>query len=128
MSTRSIKAAGISLRSETLLPLPVPGPRRRPLMRTRVRWGPKPRRLTVAVPSAPFDTVEFWPANTMGKLLRMSSTRVRLVEPMYPASTLVIGLIAVRIGDVILEPVTTTSSSPGSGAVETAALLTVTVL
>jgi hypothetical protein len=64
----------------------------------------------------------------MGKLLRMSSTRVRLVEPMYPASTLVIGLIAVRFGDVILEPVTTTSSSPGSGAVETAALLTLTVL
>src|ERR1700733_361063 len=71
-----------------------------------------PRRLTVAVPVAPFDTVEFWPANTIGKLLRMSSVRVRLVAEMYPASTLVIGLIAVRFGEVRREPVTTISSRP----------------
>ena len=38
------------------------------------------RKFTEAVPVAPFETVEFWPANTMGKLLRMSSTRVRLVD------------------------------------------------
>src|ERR1700736_3926487 len=58
----------------------------------------------------------------MGRLLRMSSTRVRLVDAMYPASTLVIGLIAVRFGDVMREPVTTTSSRP---ALEAAAALEV---
>ena len=58
---------------------PGPGLRRRSFTSTSVRWGPRPRRLTFAVPSAPFEVVEFMPANTIGRLLRTSSTRVRPV-------------------------------------------------
>ena len=45
MSTRSISAAGISLMSDTFVPVPAPGPKRRPLTSTSVRFGPKPRKL-----------------------------------------------------------------------------------
>src|SRR6185369_13244753 len=111
---RSIRAAGIWLMSEKLRPSPKPGPRRRPFTRTTERCGPNPRRLIVAVPSAPLDTVEFWAANTIGKLLRMSSALVRPVAWMSLAETVLTGLMETRLGDWMRDPVTTTSVTAGA--------------
>ncbi len=89
-----------------------PGPRRLPLTRTRVRLEFKPRRLTDAVPSAPFDAVEVWSANTCGNWLRRSSTRVTPVCWIASAETNVTGLMEVWLGTAMRDPVTTISSGP----------------
>src|SRR5580658_4167185 len=117
MSTRSISAAGIWLMSEKLRPPSAePGPRRRPSTRVSVRWLPRPRRSMVAVPSAPLEVVEFMPANTMGRLLSTSSTRVSPVCCRSTADTVVIGLMEVSLGVDRRDPVTTTSSTGAAAA------------
>ena len=58
----------------------------------------RPRRLSVAVPSAPLLTVEVRLAENMGSLLRTSSTRVRPVCRNSIADTVVIGLIEISFG------------------------------
>ncbi len=76
-STRLISADGMKLMSGTLPPaVGSPGCRRRPLISTRVRFAPRPRRLTVAVPVAPFDTFEPCAAKACGSELIRSSVRV----------------------------------------------------
>jgi hypothetical protein len=57
------------------------------------------------------EVVEFMPANTIGRLLRTSSTRVRPVSVMSAAETVEIGLIEVSFGVFRRDPVTTTSVS-----------------
>jgi hypothetical protein len=73
----------------------------------------------VEVPSEPLETVELWPANTIGRLLSTSSTRVRPVAWRSVAETDVIGLIDCSFGVDKRDPVTTTSSTgaaAGAGA------------
>ena len=74
-STRLISWAGMKLRSGTGLPVS-PGWRRRPLTSTRLRLEPRPRRLTVAVPEAPFEMFEPCAAKDCGSELIRSSVRL----------------------------------------------------
>ena len=69
-----------------------------------MRWGPRPRRLSAAVPSAKLLTVEFVLAKNMGSLLRTSSTRVRPVSRTSAADTEMIALgFDVGIDDLVVK-------------------------
>jgi len=52
-----------------------PGINRRLLTRTKVRWQPRPRKLTVAAPVAPLAKDEPISPTTCGSWFRMSSMR-----------------------------------------------------
>ncbi len=93
-----------------------PGPRRRPSISTRVRASPRPRRLTLAVPVAPLEMLELSPANTCGSWFSRSAVWVVPVSFTSWLPTTVIGLVLVRFGVGIREPVTT-SSLDGVGVV-----------
>src|SRR3954463_4361866 len=67
-STRLISCVGTKLMSGYGLRLS-PAIKRRPLISTTVRFGPRLRRLTVAVPEAPFDRFEPCEANDCGSEL-----------------------------------------------------------
>src|SRR5690606_39595451 len=110
-STRSINAAGIWLRSGDAAPFCVgsPGIRRRLLTSTRVRCDSRLRRLTVAAPVAPFDRLPPKSANACGRLLMRSSTRVTPSILTVSELTAVTGLMLVRLGWAMREPVTMTS-------------------
>ena len=54
----------------------LPAIRRLPSISTSVRFGPRPRRLAVAVPSEALETLEPWAANACGRLLIRSSIRL----------------------------------------------------
>ena len=112
-STFSMSSVGMMLMSEAdpLAEVGSPGPRRKPLTSTRVRLAFKPRRLTVAVPVDPFDTMLPWSANTCGSWFSTSSTRVTPVAWMSAAVTKVTGAIEVWLGTAMRDPVTTTSAS-----------------
>jgi len=74
-STRLTSAEGMKLMSDTGA-RGSPGWSRRPLIRTSVRVTPRPRKLTVAMPSAPLEMFEPWLANDCGSELIRSSVRV----------------------------------------------------
>ena len=76
ISTRSSKGEGTWLISAVEIP-DVPGPRRLPSMRTKLRFAPKPRRLIDDVPLAPLDTLEFCPAVTEGRLFNTSTASTK---------------------------------------------------
>ena len=85
-----------------------------------MRDEPRLRSETVAVPEAPFDTVEFWAANACGSWLTRSSTRVTPATSMSSPVTWVTGLVVTRFACGIREPVTMTSSSSASCGVSCA--------
>src|SRR3954454_20706614 len=93
-----------------------PAIRRRALINTRVRLGPRLRRFTVAVPEAPLDRLDPWAANDCGSELMRSS--VRLV-PWSLTSWLVstvTGLAEVRFGCGMRVPVMTMSFADLTGS------------
>src|SRR5512146_2532866 len=96
-STRSTRAIGMLLRSAELAPMWLlvasPGIRRRPLISTNVRCGPKPRRLTLDVPEAPLEAMLPWSATTCGRLLSTSSIEVVPCDAISFALIAVTGLI-----------------------------------
>ena len=81
-----------------------------------MRVEPRPRKLTVAVPVAPFDRVEVWPGATCGSELSRSSIRVVPDSLISWLVTVVIGAIEVRLGCGMREPVMTMSLSALTGA------------
>jgi len=89
---------------------------RRPSISTSVREEPRLRRLTVAVPEAPFDTVEFWAANACGNCVIRSSTRVTPATSMSSPVTWVTGLVVSRLICGMREPVTTIASTSVTGS------------
>ena len=79
MSTRCTRAVGMKFRSAAMEPIAavgLPACSRLPSIRTTVRFDPNPRRLTVAVPLEPLETLEPWVANACGRLLIRSSIRL----------------------------------------------------
>src|SRR6185312_5612316 len=119
--TRSTRAAGTKLRSADGTD-GSPGIRRRLSISTRVREEPRPRRSTVAVPVAPLEGIEPWPANTCGSELVMSSIRVTPWALMSALPTVVTGAIEVRFGEGMRVPVTTISeTSPAAASAAAAA-------
>src|SRR4051812_2879275 len=84
-----------------------PGTSRRPLISTRVRFEPRLRRLSVAVPVEPLERFPAWLAVTWGRLLIRSSVRVVPEMRISWLLTTVTGLTEVRLGCGIREPVTT---------------------
>src|SRR5947209_224835 len=84
-----------------------PGTRRRPLISTRVRFAPRLRRLSVAVPLDPLETLPDWEAAACGSELMRSSARVVPERRTSWLLTTVTGLTAVRFGCGMREPVTT---------------------
>src|SRR5437773_2670883 len=86
-----------------------PGCRRRQLTRTRVRCEPRPRRLTVAVPVAPLETLEPCAANDCGSELIKSSVRVVPWSLISWLDSTVTGLADVRFGCGMRVPVMTMS-------------------
>ena len=99
-STRSTMAAGIWLMSglEALV-MPPPGCMRRPLISTRVRNEPRPRKLTEAVPSALIDWPEPCSAITCGRLFNKSSVRTKPDFWMSSAVMEATGAIDTEFGD-----------------------------
>src|SRR5262252_9442719 len=93
-----------------------PGWRRRPLIRTRVRCEPRPRRLTEAVPVEPLEMFDPCAANDCGSELIKSSVRVVPWSLMSWLDSTVTGLAEVRFGCGIREPVMTMSPPPVAGA------------
>ena len=88
----------------------LPKGRRLPSISTSVRCEPKPRRLRVDVPLAPFATSAVCATNTFGRMLTTSSTRAtpRLLISSAPICTS--GTDEVTFDLVKRVPVTTTSS------------------
>ncbi len=117
-STWSTSGAGMKLMSGDEPPLKVgsPGPRRRPSISTRVRCEPRPRRLTLAVPVAPFEMLELIPANTCGSWFSRSAVWVVPVSLTSSLLTTWTGLELVRFGCGMREPVTTISPTVAPGA------------
>ena len=99
----------------------LPDWRRLPSISTRVRVEPRPRRLTVAVPFEPLETLEPWAAKACGRLFTRSSTRDTPCALMSAAETEVTGATLVRFGVGIRVPVTTISdtSAPAASAART---------
>ena len=107
-STRSIRDAGMKLRSAQMTP-GSPGIRRLPSISTRVRPHPRPRKSTVAVPDAPLEMFDPWPAKACGNWLITSSTRTTPASWIWSEPSTLTGLTLVRFGSGMREPVTTNS-------------------
>ena len=84
---------------------------RRPSIRTRVRSAPRLRSETVAVPVAPLDTEAFCAAKACGSWFTRSSTRVTPATSTSSPVTCVTGLVVVRLGCGMREPVMTIPST-----------------
>src|SRR3569833_1764311 len=123
-STRSTRAVGMKFRSAAtgaMEDVGLPAMRRLPSISTRVRLGPRPRRLTVAVPSEALETLEPWAAKDCGRLLIRSSTRVTPWALMSAEVTEVTGVMLVRFGVGMRVPVTTISETSLLAAASAAA-------
>ena len=124
MSTRSTSEVGMKFRSAETAPIDevgLPPISRRPSISTRVRDEPRPRRLTVAVPLEPLETLEPWAAKACGRLLTRSSIRVTPWALMSAEVTEVTGATLVRFGVGMRVPVTTISETSPAAAAAAAA-------
>ena len=112
-------AAGMMLMSaaEPLVGDGSPGTSLRPFISVSVRVEPRPRRSTVAVPSAPLASEDAWLAATAGSELRTSSIRVVPCSFMSWLLTTATGDEASTSGRAIREPVTTMSASSPAAVV-----------
>src|SRR5258708_30415919 len=120
MSTRSTSEVGTKFRSAATAEIDevgLPPISRRPSISTRVRAEPRPRRLTVAVPLEPLETLEPCAAKDCGRELIRSSIRLTPRALMSAEVTEVTGATLVRFGVGIRVPVTTISeTSPDAAA------------
>ena len=111
ISRRSMAAAGIEFRStELFAPVP-PGTKRRPLRSTRVRFAPRPRRLTRVEPSPPLLTEVLIALPCAGRLWRKSPMETLPLAATRSLEMMVTGAGEVRSLRRMREPVTRISSS-----------------
>jgi len=103
-STLSISATGMTLVSTT--PNRLNGTTRRPSISTTVRLSPRPRRFTVAPPLAPLLVPGPIEGIAPGTILRKSSAATGWVRAISSLLTVITGLLVVRPGIEMREPVT----------------------
>ena len=105
---------GIVFKSAQLPPPVVPGTSLRPFIRTNVLEHPMFLRLTVAAPLDPLEFVIDCPGEICGISFKKSSTLVTPASIMSCPSTTAICEELITFGSIILDPVTTTSSTSES--------------